>query len=121
MFCELDNENFEFFAAKHYSNPACLTVEDFKEDIARFKYVNRLLRKYDETGDIQLRLLLNHIIIIFNVFDIRAANRMIFYRTDVKHWSIIKTILIYLNLLPEDEKKEVYTDLYIAKKLNELQ
>ena len=120
MFSELNNDNFEIFAAKYYSNPACLTVDDFKEDLARFKYINRLLRKYDETGEIQLRLLLNHIIIIFNVFEIRAANRMIFHRVDVKHWGIIKTILIYLNLLPLDEKQEVYTDLYITKKLKEL-
>lgn len=120
MFSELNNENFEIFAAKYYSNPACLTVDDFKEDLARFKYINRLLRKYDETGEIQLRLLLNHIIIIFNVFEIRAASRMIFYRTDIKHWSIVKTILLYLNLLPLDEKQDVYTDLYISKKLKEL-
>ena len=65
MFAELNNDNFEIFAAKYYSNPACLTVEDFKEDLARFKYINRLLRKYDDTGVIQLRLLLNHIIILF--------------------------------------------------------
>ena len=120
MFSELNNENFEIFAAKYYSNPACLTVDDFKEDLARFKYINRLLRKYDETGEIQLRLLLNHIIIIFNVFEIRAANRMIFYRTDIKHWSIIKTILLYLNYLPLDEKRDVITDLYITKKLKEI-
>tara|TARA_B100001093_G_C26350969_1_gene810243 strand:- start:34 stop:396 length:363 start_codon:yes stop_codon:yes gene_type:complete len=120
MFAELNNDNFEIFAAKYYSNPACLTVEDFKEDLARFKYINRLLRKYDDTGVIQLRLLLNHIIILFNVFEIRAANRMIFYRIDVKHWSIIKTILLYLNLLPLGEKNEVYTDLYITKKLKEV-
>ena len=118
MFAELNNENFEIFAAQSYNNPACLTVEDFKEDLARFKYINRLLRKYDDTGVIQLRLLLNHIIIIFNVFEIRAANRMIFYRIDNKHWSI-KTILLYLNLLPLGEKNNVYTDLYIAKKLKE--
>jgi hypothetical protein len=120
MFDELNNDNFELYAAKHYSNPACLTIDDFKEDIARFKYVNRLLRKYDETGEIQIRLLVNHIIIIFNMFNISAANRMIFYRVDTRHWSIIKTILLYLNLLPENEKKNTQTDLYISKKLKEL-
>jgi hypothetical protein len=120
MFAELDNENFEFFAAKYYNNPACLSVDDFKEDIARFKYINRLLRKYDDTQEIQIRLLINHIIIIFNVFEIPAANKMIFYRVDVKHWSIIKTILLYLNLLPEGDKKDVFTDLYITKKINNL-
>ena len=120
MFDELNNDNFELYAAKHYSNPACLTIDDFKEDIARFKYVNRLLRKYYETGEIQIRLLVNHIIIIFNMFNISAANRMIFYRVDTRHWGIIKTILLYLNLLPENEKKNTQTDLYISKKLKEL-
>ena len=120
LFDELNNDNFELYAAKHYTNPACLDVDDFKEDLARFKYINRLLRKYDSTGILAERLILNHLITIYNVFDIAAATRMIFYRVAPIHWPAIKTFLLYLNYLREDQKKDIVTDLYVAKKLQSL-
>lgn len=120
LFDELNNDNFELYAAKHYRNPACLDVDDFKEDLARFKYINRLLRKYDNTGVLSERLILNHLITIYNVFDIAAATRMIFYRVAPIHWPTIKTFLLYLNYLREDQKKDIVTDLYVAKKLQSL-
>jgi hypothetical protein len=120
LFDELNNDNFELYAAKHYRNPACLAVDDFKEDLARFKYINRLLRKYDSTGVLSERLILNHLITLYNVFDIAAATRMIFYRVAPIHWPAIKTFLLYLNYLREDQKKDIVTDLYVAKKLQSL-
>lgn len=120
LFDELDNSNFEIYAAKHYRNHACLDVQDFYDDIARFKYVVRLLRRYRETGEIQERLLLNHIITIYNVFEIPAANRMMFYRVDVDLWSALKTFLIYLNYLPENIYQNINIDLVIANKLKNL-
>lgn len=120
IFDILNNDNFELYAAKHYRNPACLDVEDFKEDIARFKYLNRLLKKYEVTGMISERLILNHLITIYNVFDIDAATRMIFYRSSSNHWPTIKTFLIYLNYLKPDQKRDVVTDLYVTKKLQSL-
>jgi hypothetical protein len=120
LFDELNNDNFELYAAKHYTNPACLDVDDFKEDLARFKYINRLLRKYDSTGVLSERLILNHLITIYNVFDVAAATRMIFYRVAPIHWPAIKTFLLYLNYLREDQKKDIVTDLYVAKKLQSL-
>jgi hypothetical protein len=120
LFDDLDNKNFELYAAKYYDNPCCLSVEDFYEDLARFKYIIRLLRRYRETGLIQERLVLNHIISIYNVFDIKAATRMMFYRIDDELWSALKTFLIYLNYLPTSQYKNINVDINIANKLKNL-
>lgn len=120
IFNELTSDNFEFYAAKHYKNPSCLDIKDFKDDLARFKYINRLLRKYENTGVLSERLILNHIIILYNVFDIQGATRMLFYRVSVNHWGTIKTFLLYLNYLTDDQRREVTIDLYAAKKLQSI-
>mgnify|MGYP003347734647 CR=1 FL=1 len=85
-----------------------------------FKYVKRLLRKYIQTGEIQERLVLNHLIIIYNVFGIEAANRMSFFRLESELWSALKTFLIYLNYLPEEEKIEIPLDDKIVKILRNI-
>jgi len=120
LFNQLDNENFELFAAKYYDNPTCLSTEEFYEDLAKFKYVVRLFRRYRENGKIQERLLLNHLIIIYNVFQIQAATRMLFYRVDKDLWYALKTFLIFLNYLPNNTYQDISVDLNIAKKLNEI-
>ena len=120
LFDELNNANFDLYAAKHYRNPQCLDAQDFYDDVAKFKYVVRLLRRYRDTGKIQERLLLNHIITIYNVFDIAAANRMIFHRVDIDLWPALKTFLVYLNYLPENLHKNINIDLSIATKLKDL-
>lgn len=120
LFDDLNNKNFELYAAKYYDNPCCLSVEDFHEDLARFKYIVRLLRRYRETGISQERLILNHIISIYNVFDIEAATRMMFYRIDAELWSTLKTFLIYLNYLPTSQYKNITVDINIANKLKNL-
>ena len=120
LFDELNNANFEIYAANHYRNTACLEAQDFYDDVAKFKYVVRLLRRYRDTGKIQERLLLNHIITIYNVFEISAANRMIFYKVDPNLWPALKTFLVYLHYLPENLHKNINIDLSIAKKQKEL-
>ena len=120
LFNDLNNKNFELYAAKYYDNPCCLSVEEFHEDLARFKYIIRLLRRYRETGIIQERLVLNHIISLYNVFDIKAASRMMFYRIDVELWPALKTFLIYLNYISTDSHKNVNIDINIANKLKNL-
>ncbi len=120
LFDELNNANFDLYAAKHYRNPQCLSAQDFYDDVAKFKYVVRLLRRYRDTGKIQERLLLNHIITIYNVFEIAAANRMIFHRVDIDLWPALKTFLVYLNYLPENLHKNINIDLSIATKLKDL-
>tara|TARA_E500000318_G_C3544232_1_gene205906 strand:+ start:279 stop:647 length:369 start_codon:yes stop_codon:yes gene_type:complete len=117
LFEDLNNENFKLYAAKYYDNPSCLDVQDFYDDLAKFKYIIRLLRKYRETGIIQERLVLNHIISIYNVFDIYAANRMMFYRIESDLWPQIKTFLVYLNYVPENMYQDISIDVKIAKKL----
>ena len=120
LFDNLTNDNFELFAAKYYENPSCLSADDFYEDLARFKYVVRLLRRYRNSGKIKERLLLNHIISIYNVFQIQAATRMLFYKVDEELWPALKSFLIYLNYLPTNIYKDVSVDLSIANKLKDI-
>ena len=80
VFDELTNRNFKLFAANHYSNPECVDVEEFKQDLNRFKYLKRLLKRYELTGDLQERLILNHVIVLYNVFGIEACNKMMWFK-----------------------------------------
>jgi hypothetical protein len=120
LFDDLNNKNFELYAAKHYENPSCLSIEDFYDDLARFKYIIRLLRRYRESGIIQERLVLNHIISIYNVFNVKAANRMMFYRIDDDLLPAVKTFLLFLNYLPTSQYKNIGIDINIANKLKTL-
>ena len=86
----------------------------------QFKYLKRLLRKYIQTGEIQERLVLNHLIIIYNVFGIEAANKMAFYRIEDELWPALKTFLIYLNYLPENDRIEIPVDMKIAAILRKI-
>ena len=120
IFDELNRKNFEMFASQNYNNPECLDVEEFKEDLARFKYLKRLLRRYELTEDLQHRLILNHLIVLYNVFGIPAANKMIWYKIEPEHWTYIKPFLVFLNYLPIDEKIEVPLDPYIVDTLRKI-
>ena len=120
IFDELNRKNFEMFASQNYNNPECIDVEEFKEDLARFKYLKRLLRRYELTEDLQHRLILNHLIVLYNVFGIPAANKMIWYKIAPEHWTYIKPFLVFLNYLPIDEKIEVPLDPYIVDVLRKI-
>jgi len=120
IFDTLNKRNFELFAAQNYNNPECLDIEEFKEDLARFKYLKRLLRRYEIADDLQIRLILNHIIVLYNVFGIEAANRMLWYKIEPEHWTYIKPFLVFLNYLPVDEKVEVPLDPLIVDLLRKL-
>lgn len=117
LFDELNEDNFILFASKNYNNPQCLDIEEFEDDLARFKYVKRLLRRYNQNGELQERLILNHLIVIGNVFGIPAANKMLFYKIEKELWPALKTFLIFLNYLPENEKVEIPLDQNIVKVL----
>ena len=110
IFDTLNRRNFELYAAQNYNNPECLDIEEFKEDLARFKYLKRLLRRYELADDLQIRLILNHIIVLYNVFGIEAANRMLWYKIEPEHWTYIKPFLVFLNYLPIDEQVEIPLD-----------
>ena len=120
VFDKLNRKNFKLYASQHYNNPECLDINEFREDVNRFKYVKRLLSRYDAHNDLQERLILNHLIVIYNVFGIKAANRMLWYKIDENHWHYIKPFLAFLHYLPENEKVDVPMDPYIVGVLRNL-
>ena len=96
---ELDHENWLFFAIKHYNNPLSVTYQDFEEDLKRFKYIKRLLKRYETTGELKTHLILNHVIVLYNVFG-EAATPLLFYKTEATYWRQIKAFMLFLNRLP---------------------
>ena len=117
VFDELTIKNFEFFAMQHYNNTECCDIEEFKEDLARFKYLKRLFRRYEVHNDLQERLILNHLIVIYNIFGIEAANRMTWFKVDEEHYQYLKPFLVFLNYLDIRERVEITMDQNIIKVL----
>lgn len=97
----LAENNFLLFASKYYLNPICLDIKEFKSDIRKIRYVIKLLQKYDKTGELRERLILNHLISFYNCFEVTAATQMLFYKVPKEYWSYLKPFLLYLNFLPE--------------------
>ena len=100
LFNELNEENFLIFAIKNYENPQAVTREDFDKDLSRFRYIKRLLKRYKTTGDLKFHLLVNHFIILYNIFG-DATTPMLFYKIDKNLWSAIKSFVVFLNKLPD--------------------
>lgn len=96
----LAESNFMLFASKNYSNPVCLDVKEFHSDLRKIRYIHRLLLRYSVAGEIKERLLLNHLILFYNVFDVDAATKILFFKIPKKHWPQLKTFLVYLNYMP---------------------
>ncbi len=94
IFTELTEDNFLLFAIKNYENPQAVTKEDFDKDLNHFKYIKRLLNKYKNTGEVKAHLLLNHFIILYNIFG-DAATPMLFYKMDRHLWSAMKTFILF--------------------------
>lgn len=119
MSIELDDTNFLNYAMRHYDNPECKSISEFQEDLNRTKYIKRLLRKYDLSGELRERLLLNHIIIFYNVFGIEAATNILFYKLEEEFWPVLKTFLVYLNYFPENdaEKVKIPLDPFVIESL----
>ena len=99
-FDDLDNENFLIYAIKSYDKPNCV-MSEFKEDVKRFNYLKRLFRRYRKTGELKERLILNHLVVIYNVFGIDAATKLLFLRMSVEDYSALKTFLLFLSYMPE--------------------
>ena len=99
----LNDDNIVYFAMKNYQNPSCKNIEEFQEDYNRIKYVKRLFNRYEQSGVLRERLILNQIITIYNVFGVEASSRMLFNRLDERQFSILKTFLVYLNYCPENK------------------
>ena len=106
-FDELNEDNYLIFAIKFYDNPQALTMEDFETDLKRIRYIKRLLKKYKSTGELKTHLILNHLIVLFNVFN-DAAVPLLFYNLDSELWSPLKSFLIFLNRFPEYPKTQIH-------------
>ena len=115
----LTEENFTLFAMKHYDNPHCRGVTEFNDDLKKFKYLKRLFRKYRTGGGLKERLILNHIIVIYNLFGVDAATNMLFFKIDKKYWPQLKSFLMYLNVMPPDNLM-VEVDLEVLQSLREI-
>lgn len=99
-FDKLDETNFLLYAAKHYDNPSCFDTVEFYEDLSRFKYLKRLFSRYEETGELKERLILNHIIVLYNLFGVPATTRMLFFKLK-GYYSFLKPFLVFLNYCPD--------------------
>lgn len=96
----LNESNFLLYAMKHYDNPQCQLIEEFEEDLKKFLYLKKLLARYSRDSDLKERLILNHIIILYNLFN-DAATNMLFYKIEEEYWPILITFLTYLNRMPD--------------------
>ena len=119
-FDELNESNYLLFAIKFYNNPQSVTREDFEDDLKRIKYIKRLLKRYKKDGVLKTHLILNHLTVLFNVFD-EAAVPLLFYNLEKELWPFIKSFLLYLNRLPEypyTEINSIQEDLNCLSSLN---
>jgi len=122
IFTELTSENFLLFAIKHYENPQAVTKEDFEKDLNHFKYIKRLLKRYRNTGELKAHLLLNHFIILYNIFG-EGTTAMLFYKIEEDMWEIMKTFVVFLDKLPEYPKcfiHDVEIDDYCLSELGRI-
>jgi hypothetical protein len=106
-FDELNESNYLLFAIKFYDNPQSVTREDFEDDLKRIKYIKRLLKRYKNTGELKTHLILNHLTVLFNVFD-DAAVPLLFYNLERDLWPAIKSFLVFLNRVPEYPKSDIH-------------
>ena len=121
LFEEITEDNFLLFAAKYYYNPRCLDAEEFYEDINRFKYLKRLIKRYQDGGKLSVNLILNHIVVIFNVFGIDAGLKMLEFKCPQKEdMTVIKPFLIYLNAITNDKYTGIPMDNYVVEELRKI-
>lgn len=128
MFSNLTDDNFIVYALKSYTAPRCI-MSEFESDIKRTKYIKKLIRRYRLTQYLKERLILNHIILLSNVFGPETTTRMLFFKFDAEDYGILKTFLIYLNMMPDIilgvdgeniHSSDILLDMNVANKLREL-
>ena len=122
LFNELNGDNFLLFAIKNYENPQAVTKEDFDKDLNHFKYIKRLLKRYKNTGELKTHLLLNHFIILYNIFG-EATTPMLFFKIERDLWESLKTFVVFLNKLPLYPKcyiHDIELDEYCLSELNKV-
>ena len=104
MIENLTDKTITSYMIMSYENSQCVDMEEFEDDMKRVKYIKRLINRYLSGGELKERLLLNHIISFYNVFGIEAATRILFFKVDESDYSVLKTFLTYLNVMPETVK-----------------
>ena len=120
MYEKITTENVMMFAIKHYDNPQCEGEKEFHDDMKRFKYIKRLLRKHKDSDILKERLLLNHIIILNNLFGPEACVTLLLFKIQQEYWGTLKSFLLYLNMIRDDELTEVESNeevLYVLRKI----
>ena len=120
MYEKITNDNVIMFAIKHYDNPQCEGEKEFYDDMKKFKYIKRLLRKYDDSGVLKERLLLNHIIVLNNLFGPEACVTLLLFKIQKEYWDTLKSFLLYLNIIRKDELKEVQENKDVLEILRKL-
>ena len=120
MYEKITGDNVMMFAIKHYDNPQCEGEKEFHDDMKRFKYIKRLLRKYKETGILKERLLLNHIIILNNLFGPEACVTLLLFKIQREYWGTLKSFLIFLNLVKDEELRDVNLNEEVLEILRKL-
>ena len=119
MFKEITKDNWLLYAQHHYDNPTLQKEQEFYDDIKRFKYLKRLFRKYKATKNIKIRLVLNHVIVLGNVFGVEAACTLLLFKVEKIYWSYLKSVLVYLDYLYPHELNDIKTDKKIDDILKE--
>ena len=120
MYENITTNNFVMYAIKHYENPQCEGEKEFHDDMKRFKYIKRLFKKYSLGGQLKERLLLNHIIILRNLFGTEACVTLLLFKTQREYLSVLKSFLIFLNMIREDELTDIKSDNYVLETLRKL-
>jgi len=121
LFDKLTQKNFHAYALQNYDDPQCTDIEDFEEDLRRFRYLKRLLHRYHNNGEMRERLMLNHLITLFNVFGYEPCMRMMKFKVkEESYWKSIKTMLLYLGYIEETWETDIPIDEKLAQRLREL-
>ena len=120
MFEKITPDNVMMYAMKHYNNPQGDNEKEFLDDMKRFKYIKRLLRKYQDNGPLKERLILNHIIVLNNVFGADACATLLLYKIQEEYWTALKSFLLFLNILRDDELEHIDKDENVYNILKEL-
>ena len=120
MYEKITSDNVLMFAIRNYTNPHCEGEKEFEDDLKRFKYIKRLLRKYKETNILKERLILNHIIILRNLFGPEACVTLLLHKIQQEHFSSLKSFLLFLNMIRDDELQEIKHNEEILEVLRKL-
>jgi len=120
MYEKITSDNVIMFAIKHYDNPQCEGEREFYDDMKRFKYIKRLLRKHKDTGILKERLLLNHIIILNNLFGAEACVTLLLFKIQREYWETLKSFLLFLNILRDDELQNIKENKKVLEILGKL-